>query len=269
MNLFDIMRNAGGGNAFAALAPHYGLSEEQMRKAVEAFLPAFSAGLKRSTADPFGLMEFMRRLAIADYFRAYQDPAWAGGEGRKQGDDALAFLFGSPEVADALARQASAFTGIAQEKLSELLPTLAAMIFGGLASQATAMNPMLDGMLKKFRAEPEKPAAKGPLDRYEEKAERREREAAAAAEAARAQADVMQAGLAAFQAGTAAVQETVAAMMKSAGGGAVTGGTQAPETKASGENVFGELFEPGLRLSDADRREMEKAVERRHSTTRS
>jgi hypothetical protein len=269
MNLFDIVRNAGGGNAFAALAPHYGLTEDQMRKAVEAFLPAFSAGLKRSTADRFGLMEFMRRLAVADYFSAYQNPAWAWGEGRKQGDDALAFLFGSAEVADAVARQASAFTGIAKEKLSDLLPALAAMTFGGLASQAAAMNPVLDGMLKKFRAEPEKPAAKGPLDRYEEKAERRESEAAAAAEATRRQAEVMQAGLAAFQAGTAAWQETVAAMMKSAGGGAGAGGAQAPEAEASGENVFGEMFEPGLRLSDAYRREMEMAVERLRPTTRS
>src|SRR4051812_38603869 len=107
MNLFDIMREAGGGNAFAALAPHYGLSEEQVAKAVEAFLPAFSAGLKRSTADPFGWSEFMRRLATGDYLRAYQSPGFAWWHGGNEGEDALAFLFGSPEMTRTVAERAS------------------------------------------------------------------------------------------------------------------------------------------------------------------
>src|SRR5688572_24912067 len=113
MNLYEIMRAAGGGTAFPALAAQYGLSEEQIRKAMEAFLPAFSAGLKRSTADPLGLMEFMRRLTLADYAQAYRQPEKFFGVGRK-GDETLGFLFGSPEIAEAVARQASAFTGLAQ-----------------------------------------------------------------------------------------------------------------------------------------------------------
>lgn len=268
MNLFDIMRNAGGGNAFATMAPQYGLSAEQMAKAVEAFMPALSAGLKRSTSDPFGLMDFMRRASTADYSRAYQNPGWAWTDGKGQGDDALAFLFGSQQAADAIAQQAAVFTGIPKQKLAELLPALAAMSFGGLASQAATMNPVLDGMLKKFRAETsDKPAAKGPLDRYEEEQDKREREDAAKAEAARAQKEMVQAGLAAFKVGTEAWQETVAAMMKGAGGGAVAGEKQSPETTASGESIFGELLEPGLRLGEAYRREMEKLVERSRSDT--
>ena len=141
MNLFDIMRAAGGGNAFAALAPKYGLSEDQMAKAVEAFMPAFSSGLKRSTSDPLGLMQFMQKLSGADYLRAFQNPLWAGSEGRGRGDEALNFLFGSRDVAQGVAKQASALTGIATEKLAEMLPTLASMTFGGLAQQAATANP--------------------------------------------------------------------------------------------------------------------------------
>src|SRR5687767_5733598 len=165
MNLFDIMRNAGGGNAFAALAPHYGLSEDQMEKAVEAFLPAFSAGLKRSTADPFGLLEFMRRLATPEYMRAYLNPESARTAARAPGEDALTLLFGSPEAARAVAGQASAFTGLAQETMNALMPALAAMTFGGLAKQATAANPILEAWLRQVRAEPTPQAAgaQGPL----------------------------------------------------------------------------------------------------------
>ena len=262
MNLFDIMRQAGGGNAFSALAPQYGLSQEQLAKAFEALLPAFSAGLKRSTADPLGLTEFMRRLAQGDYPRAYQDPMWAFSNAGREGNDALAFLFGSPEAARAVAAQASAFTGLAQEKLVELLPALAAMMFGGLARQATATNPMLEAMLKQFRAPepPKPPTGKGPLDRYEEEQEKRDR---AAADLARAQEEMVRTGLAALQAGTAAWQQALGQMAKGA-----AAGTERPEAQASGRNVFGEMFEPGLRLSEAYQREVEATLDRLRPDTR-
>ena len=264
MNLFDIMRQAGGGSGFSALGSQYGLSEEQIAKAVQAFMPAFSAGLKKSTADPFGLMDFMQRLATGGYPQAYQDPDWASGAGRRQGEEALGFLFGSPEAARAIAAQASAFTGIAREKLAELLPALTAIMFGGLAKQAAAANPVIEAMLKQFHAGAPGAAAKGPLDRYEE--EQAERDGTG--DLARAQAEMMQAGLAAFQAGTAAWQQAMSEMMKTAGGGAMTATGERPETKASGRDLFGEMFEPGLRLSEAYSREMEAVLQRLPLETR-
>jgi len=259
MNLFDIMQAAGGGNAFAEMARRFGLTEEQTRRAVEAFLPAFSAGLKRSTSDPLGLMKFMRHLSVGDYMRAYQNPAFAWGAGKAKSDDALSFLFGSPEIAQQLAEQASAFTGIDQRKLAEMAPTLAAMTFGGLAQQAASMNPALKGMMDAFGDTPARtPKGKGPLDRYEEEQENRDR--AAAEKAAAAQAEMMQTGLAAFQAGATVWQEAVGSMMKTTGGGVATGTAGSPEAKASGEALFGEIFEPGRKLGDAYQRAMEDVL---------
>ena len=264
MNLFDIMRGAGGGDAFSQLGRQYGLSEDQISKAVQAFMPAFSAGLKRSTADPFGLAEFMRKLATPDFARAYQQPDWAFGAGRGVGEDALSFMFGSPEMARAVAGQASAFTGLAQEKMNKLLPAVAAMMFGGLAKQATAANPFLDAMLKQFRPGPaEAPsAAKGPLDRLEEEQAARERQSSGAADLARAQSEMMQAGLTAFQAGTAAWQQAMGEMMKNAGAAGGTADGKKPGTAPTGRDLFGDLFEPGLRLGEAYQREMEALVAR-------
>ena len=267
MNLFDIMRQAGGGNAFSALGAQYGLTEEQVAKAMQAFMPAFSAGLKQSTADPLGLADFMRRLATGGYGQAFGNPQWAFGAGRPQGEEALSFLFGSPDAARAIAAQAGAFTGLAPEKLAELLPAVAAMMFGGLAKQANAANPLLEAMLKQFHAAlpGNAKAAKGPLDRYEEEQAEREKGGPA-----RAQEDMMKAGLAAFQAGTAAWQQTMGEMMKTAGGGAVTGTGERPEAKTSGRDLFGELFEPGRRFGEAYQREMEAMLGRlRSDTTRS
>jgi hypothetical protein len=269
MNLFEILEDAGGGSAWAKMAPHFGMTEEQVRQAAEAFLPAFSAGLKRSTADPLGLMELMRKLSVADYFRAYQNPASAWGQSAGKGNDALAFLFGSAEVARQIAQQASAFTGIDKGKLTELMPALAAVTLGGLAQQAAALNPMFAEFMKQQApTDRKKPGAKGPLDRYED--EQDERERLAAEKLTAAQAEMMQAGLAAFQTGAAAWQEAVGAMMKNAGGGAVTGAEKSPAQEASGEKLFGELLEPGVRLSEAYRREMEALLSGlQPSTTRS
>ena len=262
MNLFEIMRGAGGGDAFSQLGRQYGLSQDQISQAVQAFMPAFSAGLKRGTADPFGFAEFMRKLATPDFARAYQQPDWALGSARRQGEDALAFMFGSPEIARAVASQAATFTGLAQEKMSELMPALAAMMFGGLAKQAPAANPFLDAMLKQMRpAAPETPrAGKGPLDRYEE--EQAARAGSGAADLARAPGEMMQAGMAAFQAGTAAWQHAMGEMMKNAGAAAGTADGRPAGGTPSGPDMFGDMFEPGLRLSEAYAREMEAIVAR-------
>ena len=260
MNLFDIMRQAGGGNAFSALGQQYGLTEEQIRRAMEAFLPAFSAGLKQSTADPFGLMQLMQRLGAPDYTRAYRNPDWAAGAGRPEGEAALAFLFGSPEAARGVAEQASRFTGLALEKLNELLPAMTAMMFGGLAEQSRRANPMFDAMLRQFHTAAPDTAPKGPLDRYED--EQAERESATMADMAEAQRQAMAAGIAAFQTGAAAWQKAMADMMKNADTSKAQPTGEASGSGSAGANVFGEMFEPGLRLSEAYQREMEAMLDR-------
>ena len=262
MNLYDIMRSAGGGDLFSVLARQYGMSEEEVRKAAEVFLPAFSAGLKGKTSDPFGLTEFLRRLASADYLRAYSSPEWATGGGRARGEEALRFMFGGPEAWRALVNQAGAFSGIPEAKLGELFPSLAAVMFGGLAKEAAAANPMLAAMLKQFESGASGAShPKGPLDRYEEAEAERDRRPAD--ELVRAQGEMMRAGLSAFKAGTAAWQKAMGEAITSA----QHGKDGRPEAQASGRDVFGDMFEPGLRLSQAYQREMEALLERLRSET--
>jgi hypothetical protein len=264
MNLFDMMRQAGGGNAFADLAKMYGLTPEQVAKATEALMPGFSAGLKRSAYDPFGLMQLLQSMALHDYTRAYRNPAWASSNGQREGEEALSLLLGSQEVAKKTAELASAYTGLAQDTVRQLQAPLAAMTLGGLTEQSSAQNPLLDAMLKSMRAaaEEEKPKGKGPLDRYEEEQEKRER--AAAADMTRVMDQSMQAGLEALQAGGAAWQKAMAAMLESGRGD--TPSAQAGEGgKAPASDLFGEMLEPGIRLSEAYQREVAAMLERMSS----
>ena len=61
--LFDMLNNAQNGDAIAALARQFNLSQQQAQAAVEALLPAFSQGLKRNVADPYGFGAFLTAMA--------------------------------------------------------------------------------------------------------------------------------------------------------------------------------------------------------------
>ena len=269
MNLFDIMRQAGDGRAFQTFGGQFGLSEDQVRRAMEALLPAFSVGLKRSAADPLSFFELMRHFAMAPYASYYQHPGRALGGGTADGQELLSLLFGSKDVSRLVAEQASAFSGIAEETLKRMMPAIAATLFGGIHQQAVAANPMLEAMFKQFgtmtaprtAAKPEKGgSAKGPLDRLEEEEEK------AATEAnpfAGLQHEAMQAGLSAMTAGTEAWGEMMKKMAEAAGAGLGTAGAAGgPAAKAPGSDLFGELFEPGVRIGKAYQRQMETMLER-------
>jgi len=263
MNLFDIMRSDGGGDAFSEIAKQYGLSAEQTAAAVGALVPGFSAGLTRNASDPFGLARLLSTMAEPDYAHAYTDPAWALKGGSRKGEEALAQLFGSEEIAEKAAELAAAYSGLAKESLKKLQAPLAAMMLGGIAKESRAENPLLDAMLKHVRAardavaaEEEAPQAKGPLDRYEEEQERRERTENAAF--LRAMEEGTQAGLTALEAGTAAWQSAMAAMLE----GMPAPGKSGKQAAPSARDLFGEMLEPGIELGEAYRRQMTEMLER-------
>jgi hypothetical protein len=235
VNLYELLRSAGDGEAFSKLAAQYGLAEADMRNAAAAFLPALSLALQRAAADPQTFLEVARRMMSPEYARAYRQPGKAG-----QADiGGLGFLFGSPETARAIADQAAAFAGLTQETMRALMPELAAMAIGGLADAGRKANPFLDAWLK--AAEPSAaPAGKGPLDRYEEEQERRERKAAE--DLAKAQAEMVRGGLAAFEAGAEAWRKALG------GGAAAAKGPPAEMAK---------MFEPGLKVAEEYRRQIE------------
>ena len=111
--LIEMMMKAGGGEAMGNMAKQFGISQDQVQSAIEALMPAFSAGLKRNAADPMGMGAFLQALGTgnhANYFDNVQkafNPA-----GVADGNNILGHLFGSKEVSRAVAAQASAATGI-------------------------------------------------------------------------------------------------------------------------------------------------------------
>lgn len=144
-NLFDMLNAAGNGEAIAAMMRQYGLNQQQMQTAMEALLPAFSQGLKRSAADPYGLGAMMQAWMTGAHSQYFQNPAAAfTPQGMAAGNAILGQLFGSKDLSRAVAAHAATATGLGQEVLKQMLPALATMIMGGLANQ-TASRAMSGG----------------------------------------------------------------------------------------------------------------------------
>ncbi len=138
VNLFEILQNAQGGQAFDNLSKQFGLSAQQTQAAVEALLPAFSMGLKRQAADPMGLSALFGVMNGGAHRSVFEDAMAAFGQNTaSQGNDVLGALFGSKEVSRAIAAQAEAMSGVGAAVLKQMMPVLASLIAGGIAKSAT------------------------------------------------------------------------------------------------------------------------------------
>ncbi|MBN9243149.1 MAG: DUF937 domain-containing protein [Mesorhizobium sp.] len=136
--LFDMLSQAQNGRGMELLARQFNLSQQQAQLAVEALLPAFSQGLKRTTSDPYGLGGFLNALASGQYGRYFDNAGQAfSQQGVDQGNDVLGQLFGSKDLSRAVAAQAAQATGIGQQVLQQMLPVIASMVMGGLFKQST------------------------------------------------------------------------------------------------------------------------------------
>jgi hypothetical protein len=137
-SLFDMLAQAQNGNGLQALAEQYGLSMQQTQSAVAALLPAFSQGLQRNTADPYGLGAFMTAMASGQHAKYFEDAARAfSPQGLDEGNGILGHLFGSKDLSRAVANQAAQASGVSQQILQQMLPAIATMVMGGLFKQTT------------------------------------------------------------------------------------------------------------------------------------
>lgn len=140
--LFEMLNNAGQGQGVDQFARQFGISQDQAQQAMEALLPAFSQGLKRNAADPYGAGNFLGALASGQHAKYFEDAASAfSAQGMTEGNGILGHLFGSKDVSRAVASHAAQATGLGEDMIKQMLPVLASMIMGGLFKQSTGQMP--------------------------------------------------------------------------------------------------------------------------------
>lgn len=132
-DLDSLLYSAQGGQLIANLAERFGLSQDQIRKAVDALAPALSFGLEKTVEKPEGLGKVVECLCAAHECAAHDhaDAAHAA-DAIDRGQTAVLSLFGSEDNASQVVRAAAQQTGVSPDILSQLLPILASVLFGGL-----------------------------------------------------------------------------------------------------------------------------------------
>ena len=128
-----LISSAQGGQLIANLAERFGLSQDQVKKAVDALAPALSVGLEKTVEKPEGFGKIVECLCAAHDCCAHDhaDAAHAP-EAVDRGQTAVLSLFGSEDNTSQVLRAAAQQTGISPDILSQLLPILASVLFGGL-----------------------------------------------------------------------------------------------------------------------------------------
>ncbi len=151
--LFDLMMQAQNGKALEAFARQFNLAQDQAAKAVAALMPAFSEGLKRHSSTPFDFASLMQKATSGNYASYFEDLSRAfTPEGIADGNKALRDIFGSSEIASAIAAQAAQLTGVGQDVLKQMMPAMADTMMGGIVKQMMGQvqgpfaNPLAGGM---------------------------------------------------------------------------------------------------------------------------
>ncbi|AZO78769.1 MULTISPECIES: DUF937 domain-containing protein [unclassified Bosea (in: a-proteobacteria)] len=149
MNLFEMMQSAQNGQAMQNLARQYGLSMQQTQSALDALLPAFSMGLQRQTQNPYAFGNLAQMMTATPFGQMYDsDGDGIPDRAMPLGQDVMSQLFGSKEVANAVAAQAAATSGVGQAILKQMLPVIASILMGGLFKSVN--NQGLGGILGQF-----------------------------------------------------------------------------------------------------------------------
>lgn len=166
VNLFDIMKQAQSGAGFSNLSHQYGLTLPQTQLAVEALLPAFTLAFRHAAQNPEAFGALVEMVSSSRYLPFFEgNGANLADSSRSGAGEILQKLFGSDEVSRRVADQASAVTGIGTGVLHRMLPTVAAVIMGGLVRSASVegLSDILRTWSDALRAmkAPERPAPVG------------------------------------------------------------------------------------------------------------
>lgn len=156
LNFIEIMRAAQGGDAIANMAGRFGLSPEQTTKAIAALLPAFAIGFQQAASRPDQLTSFAETMRRGVYEPFFESAAKAfTADAAKRGEEAIAALFGSPELAKSFAEQGAALAGLSQDTMKQMMPIVASTLMGGMAKSMTesmSSPPQAPDFLRAFAA---------------------------------------------------------------------------------------------------------------------
>ncbi|WP_279480626.1 hypothetical protein [Aureimonas sp. SK2] len=138
-DFFDWLTATDAGVLADRLASQFRLSQEEMRRTTDALVPAFMLGFQRSMLDPDAWGRLLRGFAPALPFGAS-----ASLPPTEAGEAFVRALFG-PELAAAVARQASLLSGQAPDVIEKMMPALGLLSFQSMLQTMAALSGQAPG----------------------------------------------------------------------------------------------------------------------------
>ena len=156
-NVFDVMRSAQGGAAIDTMARQFGLSSEQVQRAMEALLPAFAIGFQRNAANPANFANLLTMMGSGQYAKFFDNPAQAfTAQAFNQGNEILSQIFSNNVLSQRIAEQSAAAAGITPDIMKQMMAPAATMLMGGLSASAASQGVagLFQQWAEMFRAAP-------------------------------------------------------------------------------------------------------------------
>lgn len=113
-----------------------GLDEQTTAKAIDALLPAITGGLQSNLDKEGGAASLMGALSKGDHQKYLTSPeTLASAETITDGDGILGRVLGNKDLSRAVAGKAAQALAVDEGIAKRILPVVATMVMGGLASQ--------------------------------------------------------------------------------------------------------------------------------------
>ncbi|MEQ1612925.1 MAG: DUF937 domain-containing protein [Hyphomicrobiaceae bacterium] len=134
MDLFDIVRQAQGGNAIANMARAFNLSPTQAEAAVKAVIPELARGIERNTLSRGGIADLIEAMGNGRAAQTMENPSMFGHPSvQKDGNAILGHILGpDKDTSRAAAQRASLSSGLGEGLIKMLLPYIAQLLMGAL-----------------------------------------------------------------------------------------------------------------------------------------
>lgn len=135
--LLDLLAGAQGQAAKQQLGQQFGLNDNMTQQALQALIPALSAGLKSNAQKQGGIESLLGALNKGNHSRYLDEPSLLGQlEAKTEGNGILGHLLGSKDMSRSVASHAAQKTGLDSGLLKKMLPIVATVVMGSLSKRS-------------------------------------------------------------------------------------------------------------------------------------
>ena len=137
MNILEILTAGQGGQVVGNLAQSFGIDRQQAAGVLAAVVPELTRNMERQSFNRGGIADLVATLGRANYEKALAPGAPLTSPGIKEaGIDVLDTVLWSKDRSRSVARHAARESGVDANIITQMLPAIAAIVMGGIDSQA-------------------------------------------------------------------------------------------------------------------------------------